>query len=402
MRDRAIDSKFFYAVLTVVSVGFVWVVVPLFGAVLWGVAFAILFEPLNAWFGRRWPTKPGLAAFATTVVVLLLVILPAIVTAGFIAQEGAAVWRKFQAGQIDIAGYHRQVMGMLPRWLADVIEGAGLGNLPDLVDKAKQTAADGSQPIAAQLWIFGQSTLDFTVSFFVMLYLLFFLLRDGAALVERMRRVLPLDRQVQRRLFTGFEAAVRSTVKGNIVVAAIQGTLGGLALMVLGIPAALLWGVLMAFLSLLPAVGAALVWGPVAIYLLATGQVWQGAVLIAFGVLVIGLVDNVLRPILVGKETKIPDYVVLVTTIGGMSLFGINGFVVGPLIAAMFIAGWDLLPSQARAAGEPVDTGGGTAATPARGRGPRGAARGAKPGDAAADADRGPQGTGVDRPSRRR
>jgi predicted PurR-regulated permease PerM len=99
---------------------------------------------------------------------------------------------------------------------------------------------------------------------------------------------------------------------------------------------------MMAFLSLLPAVGAGLIWGPVALYFLATGAVWQGVVLIAFGIFVIGLVDNVLRPILVGKDTKIPDYVVLISTLGGLSIFGLNGFVIGPLIAALFIAAWDL------------------------------------------------------------
>ena len=110
----------------------------------------------------------------------------------------------------------------------------------------------------------------------------------------------------------------------------------------LDVRAALLWGVLMAFLSLLPAIGAALVWAPVAIYFLATGSIWQGVTLIAFGILVIGLVDNLLRPVLVGKDTKMPDYVVLLSTVGGMALFGLHGFVIGPIVAAMFIAAWDL------------------------------------------------------------
>ena len=120
-----------------------------------------------------------------------------------------------------------------------------------------------------------------------------------------------------------------------IVVAILQGTLGGLMFWFLGIRAALLWAALMALLSLLPAVGAALVWFPVALYLLATGAIWQGLVLIAFGVLVIGLVDNLLRPLLVGTDIKMPDYVVLLSTLGGIEIFGMNGIVLGPLIAAM-------------------------------------------------------------------
>ena len=104
----------------------------------------------------------------------------------------------------------------------------------------------------------------------------------------------------------------------------------------------MLWAVLMAFLSLLPAIGAALVWLPVAIYFLITGAIWQCVALVAYGLLVIGLVDNLLRPILVGKDARMPDYIVMITTVGGMSVFGINGFVLGPVIAAMFIAVWHI------------------------------------------------------------
>ena len=153
----------------------------------------------------------------------------------------------------------------------------------------------------------------------------------------------------KRHLFAKFTTVVRATVKGNIAVAAMQGALGGAMFSFLDIQGALLWGFVMAFLSLLPAVGAGLIWAPVAIYFLLTGSLWQGITLIAFGVLVIGLVDNVLRPILVGKDTQIPDYVVLISTLGGMVLFGLNGFVIGPVIAAIFIAAWDLFSSAKEA-----------------------------------------------------
>jgi predicted PurR-regulated permease PerM len=146
----------------------------------------------------------------------------------------------------------------------------------------------------------------------------------------------------KRLLLSKFTTVVRATVKGNVAVAATQGALGGLIFSFLGIQGALLWGCVMAFLSLLPAVGASLIWAPVAIYFLFTGAIWQGLTLTAFGVLVIGLVDNLLRPLLVGKDTQLPDYVVLISTLGGMVLFGLNGFVIGPVIAALFIAAWDL------------------------------------------------------------
>jgi predicted PurR-regulated permease PerM len=143
-------------------------------------------------------------------------------------------------------------------------------------------------------------------------------------------------------LFSKFGEVTRATIKGNMVIALIQGSLGGLIFWALGIPGALLWGVVMAVLSLIPAVGPAIVWVPVSIYLFASGENVKAIILIAFGAGVIGLVDNILRPILVGRDTKLPDYIVLLSTLGGLALFGINGFVIGPVIAALFIAFWGI------------------------------------------------------------
>lgn len=129
-------------------------------------------------------------------------------------------------------------------------------------------------------------------------------------------------------------------------MAVVQGTLGGIAFAIAGIDGSVLWGALMAFLSLVPAVGSAIVWVPAAIFLFATHQLWQGLFIVGFFVIIVGLVDNILRPLLVGKDTKMPDYLILISTLGGMELYGINGFVIGPLIAALFIACWNLFSGR--------------------------------------------------------
>ena len=340
-KTRLQKHGFLLMLLAAVSIGFICVVMPLFGAVMWAVCFAVLFDTVYRRLLRQPRLGPNTAALLTTALVLLLVVLPGILTAGFIVQEGNAVLQRLRSGEIDLAAYYRQAIGVLPRWLVEALQGAGFNDLASLTEKLRQSAASGgTQPIAAQLWSFGVDTLDFSVSFLVMVYLLFFLFRDGRNVLTNIRRALPLDETVQQRLFDNFGAAIRSTVKGNVIVALVQGALGGIALAVLGIPAALLWGVVMAFLSLLPAIGAALVWGPVALYLLMVGRTLEGVGLIVFGALVIGLVDNLLRPKLVGREARMPDYLVLISTIGGMSFFGANGFVIGPTIAALFIAVW--------------------------------------------------------------
>ncbi|HUG26628.1 AI-2E family transporter [Piscinibacter sp.] len=271
---------------------------------------------------------------------------PLILIVATLVQEGSGVYARMNSGELNFGRYFQEIVAALPPWLTRVLDRFGIGNLVDIEQRLTSAVAQASRLIAAQVLGVGQNTLEFVVGFFIALYLAFFLLRDGQALAQRVKAAIPLDGSHTQALVKRFATVIRATVKGNIVIAVIQGTLGGLALWVLDVRGALVWAALMAFLSLLPAVGAGLIWGPVAVYLLVTGSVIQGAGLIAFGVLVIGMVDNVLRPILVGKDTRMPDYVVLISTLGGLAVFGINGFIIGPVIAAMFIAVWDIYVSK--------------------------------------------------------
>ena len=341
-RSSSLEDKFFLYLLVVVSLGFLWVLWPFYGAVFWGAVFAIVFNSLFVRLLRKMPVKRTVAALLTLSIILVLVILPVGLISGLLAQEAANVYQLIQSGELSLTRYFQQIQEALPAWVTGMLDRSGLGNLGLIQERLSASLTQGSQIIAAQALSIGQNAFDFFVSFFIMLYLLFFFLRDGGALSRRIKEAIPLEGEIKRNLFVKFTTVIRATVKGNIMVAVLQGALGGLIFWFLGIHAPVLWGTLMAFLSLLPAVGAALVWIPVAIYFLATGAIWEGVLLIAFGVLVIGLVDNILRPVLVGKDTKMPDYVVLVSTIGGISLFGLNGFVIGPVIAAMFMSAWDI------------------------------------------------------------
>jgi predicted PurR-regulated permease PerM len=143
-----------------------------------------------------------------------------------------------------------------------------------------------------------------------------------------------------------FVSVVRATVKGGVLVGAAQGFVGGGIMALLGVPNALLWAVVIALCSLLPAVGTGIVWVPVSIYLFATDGIWHGLIMAVSGLVIIGSVDNVLRPILIGRETNIPDFLVLVTTLGGLVAFGFNGLLIGPVLAGIFISCWDLIGSK--------------------------------------------------------
>ncbi|MCQ4321926.1 AI-2E family transporter [Stutzerimonas stutzeri] len=345
-----LEQKVFLALLFVVSIAFGWILYPFYGAVFWAVILAIIFSPLQRRLQRHMGHRRNLTAIITLLVSLIVAVLPVIVITGLLVQEGSSLYQQMESGELDVGQFVGGVKAMLPDSLQQQLQRFGFGNLDQLRERLASGALQGSQYLATKAFSFGQGTFQFFVSFFVMLYLLFFFIRDGRDLVVKIRRALPLSDNQKRRLFSKFTRVVRATVKGNIVVAVTQGFLGGVIFAILGIPAALLWGVLMAFLSLLPAIGAGLIWAPVAIYFLVQGMVIQSVILTLYGILVIGLVDNFLRPILVGKDTKMPDYLVLISTLGGLALFGLNGFVIGPLIAALFMSSWALFISPDAAA----------------------------------------------------
>lgn len=341
-----LQDKAFVLLLVAVTAAFVLILWPFFAAVFWAAVLAILFAPLYRRLARSMHDRCTLAALTTVLIILVIVILPLVLISGLLVQEGIALYARVKSGELNFAQYLQQMMGALPTWVVGLLDRFGLGDFASVQQRLSAGMTKSAQFLGTYALSVGQNTFDFIIDFFIMLYLLFFLLRDGGALAHRARGAIPLDPDLQRNLSVKFTQVVRATVKGNIVIAIVQGALGGLIFWILGVQAPILWAVVMAFLSLLPAVGTALVWAPVAIYFLVTGAIWQGAVLIAFGVLVIGLVDNVARPILVGKDTKMPDYVVLIATIGGMAIFGLNGFVIGPLIAAMFMAVWDVVATS--------------------------------------------------------
>ncbi|MFU2328997.1 AI-2E family transporter [Pseudomonas sp. NFX98] len=340
MNEETLKDKSLAILLLLVSIAFVWILLPFYGAVFWAVILGILFAPLQRQLQLKFGWQRNLTSLLTLSICLLIAILPVIILTIFLVQEGTALYKNIESGELDIASYVAQFKHSLPPYFQHLLDRFGMGELNGLREKIIKSAMTGNQFVATQAFSFGQGTFEFIVSFFIMLYLLFFFLRDGAELARKVRMAVPLEENQKRRLQLKFNRVVRATVKGNLVVAITQGALGGLIFWFLDIPSALIWAVLMAFLSLLPAVGAGIIWAPVAAFFLFTGAIWQGVTLVLFSVFVIGLVDNVLRPILVGKDTKMPDYMILISTLGGLAIFGLNGFVIGPLIAALFMSSW--------------------------------------------------------------
>ncbi|MEK7342553.1 MAG: AI-2E family transporter [Pseudomonadota bacterium] len=352
-RSHRIEDGFFLGLVILVSIAFALVLEPFFAAVLWGIIVAILFWPVNQALLAAMPGRRNSAALITLTLIVAIVILPAILLGFALVQEAAHFYAKIQSGEIDFARMFAQMHAALPDWANGLLRRMGLSNF----DAARITVTRGItssfRSVAGQALTIGQGAFSFIIALGVMLYLAFFLLRDGDRLSQRFAEAAPLRPSQREALLRRFVVVIRATVKGSIVVAIVQGFIGGIVFWMLGIQGALLWGVLMGVASLLPAIGAGLVWVPVALYLFATGAVWEGAVLVGCGAIIIGSVDNVLRPILVGRDTRMPDYVVLISTLGGIELFGFNGIVIGPVIAALFIATWNIF-TQMRKEGDPA------------------------------------------------
>jgi predicted PurR-regulated permease PerM/CRP-like cAMP-binding protein len=342
MAMRGLEEKSFLLLLIAVTVAFVWILWPFSGAILWGTVLAIMFRPMNRRILYTIGQRPNVAALISLAVILFIVVLPVVGLGAALVREAVAMYKQIEVGEFDVGLFFSRIPETLPGWAVGLLNYFDLTDFADIQERISAVLTQGGQVIAAQALAIGQNTVQLVVSFFVMLYLLFFLLRDGDALARRSRDAVPLDTGEQNALFRRFALVIRAIVKGSIVVALAQGALGGPIFWLLGIQGSLLWGAVMAVLALVPVVGAGLIWVPASLYLLVTGSIWQGIVLIVFGALVISMVDNVLRPILVGGETKIPDYLVLIATLGGIIIFGFNGLLIGPVIASMFLAVWDL------------------------------------------------------------
>lgn len=345
LKTPELEFKSLLALVLAGTLLFLLILWPFFGAVCWAVFLAIVFWPMHRRLLKGSHGRPNMAAAASLTVILLIVILPLALVAASITQEASVFIGKLRSGELQLGVYFDRAIAALPAWARGILVRFGIADLSLLQQKILASLGASGQQLTSRAFSIGQGTLDFAIGFFVMLYVVFFLFRDGERLTQKISRTIPLREEHTERLLKQFATVVRATVKGNIVVALVQGALGGVAFLVLGVPGPMLWGAVMALFSLLPAVGAFMVWAPVAAYFFFTGEVVKAVGLTLWGAVVIGLVDNFLRPILVGRDTRIPDWLVLVATLGGIVVFGLNGFVIGPVIAAVFLVSWDMLAS---------------------------------------------------------
>jgi predicted PurR-regulated permease PerM len=344
MTSHRLQTAFFLSLLALTTVAFFGLIQDLLLPIFWAVVLATLFYPVFGSCERTLGGRAALASVMTITLILLLVILPVLLTGFAVGSEVAGLYEQIAAGTLGPQRVVEWIERNAPT-AVDALSQAGL-DIDQLRAQLSGATVATTRYLATEALAFGQNALRLAGLTLLMLYLLFFFLRDGAALLDVIVRAVPIDEERQQRLLGKFAEVARATIKGTLVIGLVQGTIGGVLFALLGIDGAVLWGVVMGLLSLLPAVGAALVWIPAATLLLVTGSLLKGIVLLFGGTLLIGLADNVLRPLLVGRDTQMPDYLILLTTLGGLTLFGLSGVVIGPVVAALFLAVWAMFAEE--------------------------------------------------------
>lgn len=318
---------------------------PFLTVILWAGVLALLFAPLNRRLLARFK-KPGLTAAITMLLIIAVVIVPVGAISGALASE--------------IADFAKSAPG---RWQSLLDDPAVGGRLQGLIETVEARTGLGEQitPEAFQEHLKGMGeglvkgtfnvlggAVGALVNLLFILFALFFLIRDGDGVVAGLRELVPLEPQETTRLFERTRDIIQASVYGVLVISFIQGALGGIIFAVLGIPSALLWGVIMALLSILPMVGSGLIWLPAALILIATGSWHKGVILILFGALVIGSIDNFLRPKLVGERAQMHELAIFFAVLGGLKVFGMLGLLFGPVMFAVTASLFDIFRRGSR------------------------------------------------------
>jgi predicted PurR-regulated permease PerM len=334
---------FLLALALLITVGFFQVIRSFIVSVFMAAILAGMTYPLYLWLVKKTRGRELAAAVLTILAILILIIGPAIFFVGMLASEALDVsqsvgpWIQSQTENPETLELR------FGSWARDLPLVGDFIPAPEVIlGKLGEIAGRIGGFLATGLAAATRGTVNFIFQLCIMLYASYFFLRSGKETLARIMYMVPLESEQENRLVSRFVSVTRATLKGTLVIGVIQGTLAGLAFAVVGIDGAIFWGTIMAVLSIIPAVGAAIVWIPAVIYLFATSQVFAAIGLLVWCGIVVGSSDNILRPILVGKDTKMPDLLVLLSTLGGIGVYGALGIIIGPIIAALFLTVWEL------------------------------------------------------------
>jgi predicted PurR-regulated permease PerM len=308
---------------------------PFFFVLVWASVMVIIFHPAHCWLVKK-TGRASLSALLSMLIVLAAVILPLLLITTLVVTQlfqFAAMAQNAIQQLLNDPARSEKIRHLLDTYrtqlhLDQVITP---DKARDLIEAASQTLLQGTLNVLG-------GTVGMVINVFLVLFTMYYLFRDGGKFLDAMPRVLPLDERHCQRIFTLTREIIAASVNGVMVIAAVQGTLGGVMFLILGLPSPLLWGAVMTLLSTIPILGSFVVWVPAAIYLLVTGHWIKAVILTAWGLAVVGSADNLLRPKLVGKKTQMHELLIFFSVLGGLQAFGILGILLGPVVLAIALA----------------------------------------------------------------
>lgn len=338
MEFKKYNIYFLFFLLAVITSLAFFVFKPFLIAVLIAIVLTVILQKPYNFFLRITGKRKNLSALATSLLGVLIFVSVIVFIVGLVANEVTNLYQASISGQ----DYGNKISLFLEKTQnAKLFNSLQLGNVlsPENVTKAASKAGQWALLVIQSVY---QGTVHFIFLAFVIFFTLYYLLMEGKKVMKRVMYLSPLKNKHERILIKKFVSISRATIKGTLIVGSVQGLLGGVLFAVVGIPSAGVWGIVMAALSLIPMLGSSIVWFPAGLILLLIGDTWQGIVVFVVGFGLISIIDNFLRPKLVGKDTQMHPLVVFFSTLGGISLFGIVGFIIGPIIAALFLSLWDI------------------------------------------------------------
>lgn len=326
-------SVFFFGLIIILSIGLLYLFRPFFYPIFWAAVIGIMFYPHYVWL-NNYLKMPTLNAAITLAIVVLTIFVPLTLVGSLVVNESIKIYQEFSTN----GGKLPSAQGV-STWLSQTPLEPYAQNLQNQWNShaVSVTKAAGDW-IITKLTDFTQNSARFLFQFFLMLYALFFFFRDGEKILQRVTHLSPLGNKYEQMLYDRFTSTTRATLKSTLIVGLVQGAIGGILFWLTGVPGALVLGVLMTALCVIPAFGSFLIWLPTGLAMLAFGNIWQGITILTVGFLVISTVDNFIRPPILGKDTQMHPLMVLFSTLGGIFLFGISGFIIGPVIASLYLA----------------------------------------------------------------
>ncbi|OIP91282.1 MAG: hypothetical protein COS57_15195 [Syntrophobacterales bacterium CG03_land_8_20_14_0_80_58_14] len=328
----------FFVILGMVTILFLYLLKPFFFPIFWAAVIAGVFRSLYSRINGKL-NRPNLSTAILFLLIALIILLPAGIIGTLVFNESVRIYATLSP---DAKHMDQNFQHLINTVTNNSIAHLFHINKAMLIAKTTEVAQGITKYIFVHLTDLTQNTLGLLGQFAIMLYTLFFFVRDGERFLRMAMKILPLGMGREKFLYERFIVTAKSTLKVTLIIGGIQGALGGIVFFVTDVEGALIWGLLMILMAIVPLVGCSIIWAPAGILMLLTGHIWEGVLILAVGFLVISTVDNVLRPILIGKDVEMHPLLIFLSTLGGIILFGFSGFVIGPVITSLLIAIWEM------------------------------------------------------------